>query len=57
MAKQCEATCVEFEEHRPPSVIQEWKMMKSRWEQDSSQSDPYQLVEKGSSAVQTTEYS
>lgn len=53
MAKQCEEACAEFEEHRTPDVIHEWKMMKLRWEMDSSQPDPYQLVEKGMPVILT----
>ncbi|KAF9784125.1 hypothetical protein BJ322DRAFT_1109984 [Thelephora terrestris] len=33
---------------KPPAVIHEWKTMKLRWEEDPSQPDPYQLVEKAS---------
>ena len=52
MAKQCESACADFERHRAPDVIHEWKMMKLRWEKDSSQPDPFKLVEKGTSVVE-----
>ena len=52
MARKCEEACRDFEEHRPPAVIHEWKTMKLRWEEDPSQPDPYQLVEKGKLDVQ-----
>ena len=54
MAKQCEDTCKDFEKHRPPAMVHEWKMMKRRWEMDPSQPDPYQVVEKGKTTVHTT---
>ena len=54
MAKQCEDTCKDFEKHRPPAMVHEWKMMKRRWEVDPSQPDPYQIVEKGKTTVHTT---
>ena len=54
MAKQCEDTCKDFEKHRPPAMVHEWKMMKHRWEMDPSQPDPYQVVEKGKTTVHTT---
>ena len=47
MVKQCESACADFEQHRAPDVIHEWKMMKLRWEKDSSQPDPFKLVERG----------
>ena len=47
MAKQCESACVDFEQHRAPDVIREWRTMKLRWEKDPSQPDPFKLVEKG----------
>ncbi|KAF9643122.1 hypothetical protein BDM02DRAFT_3104848, partial [Thelephora ganbajun] len=49
MVKRCEDTCKDFEKHRPPSMVHEWKMMKRRWEMDPSQPDPYLVVEKASS--------
>jgi len=52
LVKQCESACADFEQHRAPDVIHEWKMMKLRWEKDSSQPDPFKLVEKGMSVVQ-----
>ena len=54
MAKQCEDTCKDFEKHRPPAMVHEWKMMKCRWEMDPSQPDPYQIVKKGKTTVHTT---
>jgi len=53
MAKQCEDICEDFEKHQPPETIHEWKMMKRRWEIDSSQPDPYQVIEKGKLVVRT----
>lgn len=47
VAKRCGDSCEDFEKHRPPSVIHEWRMMKLRWEKDFSQPDPYQVLEKG----------
>jgi hypothetical protein len=47
MAKKCEDACQDFEEHRSPRVIHEWKMIKLRWEKDFSQPDPYQVAERG----------
>ncbi|KAF9642006.1 hypothetical protein BDM02DRAFT_3065727, partial [Thelephora ganbajun] len=46
MVKRCEDTCKDFEKHRPPSMVHEWKMMKRRWEMDPSQPDLYLVVEK-----------
>ena len=54
MAKQCEDTCEDFEKHRPPAMVHEWKMMERRWEMDLSQPDPYQVVEKGKTIAYTT---
>ena len=53
MAKRCEDACEDFEKHRSPGMIHEWKMMKSRWEMDPTQPDPYQVVEKGKTAIHT----
>lgn len=47
MAKRTEDTCEEFEKHRPDGMVHEWEIMKRRWEVDSSQPDPYQVIEKG----------
>ena len=47
MAKKCAAACEDFEKHRGPNIIHQWKMMKRRWELDPSQPDPYRIVEKG----------
>ena len=54
MAGRCEDICKDFEKHRPPAMIHEWKMMKRRWEMDVSQPDPYQVIEKGKTIVHTT---
>ena len=51
MAKRCEEVCEDFEKHRPPEVIHDWKMLKRRWELDPSQPDPFVLVEKGTTVV------
>jgi hypothetical protein len=53
MTKRCEDICQEFEKHRPPGTIHEWKMIKRRWELDSSQPDPYVVVEKGKATAHT----
>ena len=54
MAKRCESICEDFERHRPPGMVYEWKMMKRRWEMDPSQQDPYEIVEKGKATIYTT---
>ena len=51
MAKQCEDTCGDFEEHISPEMIHEWKIMKRRWEVNPLQPDPYRVVEKGKTVV------
>ncbi|KAF9791850.1 hypothetical protein BJ322DRAFT_998331 [Thelephora terrestris] len=48
MTKKCEDACQDFEKHRSPAVIHEWKMIKRRWEKDFSQPDPYQVTERAS---------
>ncbi|KAF9777678.1 hypothetical protein BJ322DRAFT_1025606 [Thelephora terrestris] len=48
MARKCGEACREFEAHRPPSMIREWKVMKLKWEVDPSQPDPYRVVERAS---------
>ena len=53
MAKRCEDICADFEKHQPPGTIDEWKRMKSRWEMDPSQPDPYQTPERGEPIVHT----
>ena len=54
MAKRCEDVCQDFEKHQPAATVHEWKMMKRRWEMDPSQPDPYQITEKGETAVYTS---
>jgi len=54
MAKRCEDICQDFEKHRPAKTIHEWKMMKRKWEINSSQPDPYVLPERGKTVVCTT---
>lgn len=51
MANRCEEACSDFEKHRSPEMIHEWKMVKRRWEIDPTQPDPYVLVEKGKTAI------
>ena len=53
MAKKCEEACADIEKHAPSGMIHEWKAMKLRWEKDFSKPDPYQVVEKGTSIIQT----
>ena len=53
MARRCEDICADFEKHRPPAMICEWRAMKQKWEMDVSQPDPYQVVEKGKATVHT----
>ena len=53
MAKRCEDICQDFEKHRPPGMVYEWKMMKRKWEIDPSQSDPYVVHEKGKTTIYT----
>ena len=51
MATRCEGICKDFEKHRSPAMLHEWKMVKRRWEMDMSQPDPYQVVERGKAVV------
>ena len=47
MTVQCEDVCKDFEKCVSPETINEWAMMKRRWEIDPTQADPYVVVEKG----------
>lgn len=51
MTRRSEDICEDFEKHRPPAMVREWKMIKQKWEKDVSQPDPYQVVEKGKAVV------
>jgi hypothetical protein len=46
MVKQCQSVCEDFERQTSAKTIEEWRIMKRRWEQDNSMPDPFTLAEK-----------
>jgi hypothetical protein len=54
LTKRCNDVCEDFEKHRPPGIVDGWKIMKDKWEIDPSQPDPYRVVESGKPVVHTT---
>ena len=54
MAVRCEDICEDFEKHRSPDMVREWKMAKRRWEIDLTQPDLYVLVERCEAVVHVT---